>query len=205
LGAQSRERARIVDAAYRTLAANGGAALSMAELLDAAGLGTRAFYRHFAAKDELLLAVYRRDADRLAERLARAAAEGPPTAALTAFVETLLHVADDPRRRRRLRIMSAEAVRQARGYAGETQRFRAALEASLAEILARGRGDGSFPLTDPAPDARSIRAALGQAFDDQVAGIATVRAAEAARQVTDFALRATGATGATDRAAAAAQ
>jgi AcrR family transcriptional regulator len=194
LGAQSRERARIVDAAYRTLVANGGAALSMAELLDAAALGTRAFYRHFDSKDELLLAVYRRDADRLAERLARAAADAPPTAALTAFVEAMLHVTADPRRRRRMRILSAEAVRQARGYAEETQRLRATLEDSLAEILARGRADGSFPLTDPGPDARSIRAALGQAFDDQVAGIATVRAAEAARQVTDFALRATGAT-----------
>jgi AcrR family transcriptional regulator len=194
LGAQTRERARIVDAAYRTLVANGGATLSMAELLDAAELGTRAFYRHFDSKDELLLAVYRRDADKLAERLVRAAADAPPTAALTAFVEAMLHVAADPRRRRRMRILSAEAVRQARGYAEETQRFRAALEHSLAEILTRGRADGSFPLTDPGPDARSIRAALGQAFDDQVAGIATVRAAESARQVTDFALRATGAT-----------
>lgn len=197
MGAQSRERARIVDAAYRTLVANGGATLSMAELLDAAELGTRAFYRHFESKDELLLAVYRRDADRLAERLVRAvadAADAAPTAALTAFVEAMLLFTADPRRRRRARIMSAEAVRQARGYAEETQRFRATLEDSLAQILTRGLVDGSFPLTDPGPDARSIRAALGQAFDDQVAGIATVRAAEAARQVTDFALRATGAT-----------
>lgn len=194
MGAESRERARIVDAAYRTLVANGGATLSMAELLDAAELGTRAFYRHFGSKDELLLAVYRRDADRLTEQLTRAAAGARPAAALRAFVEAMLHVTADPRRRRRARIVSADAVRQARGYAAETQRFRAALEAALAEILARGQADGSFPLTDPGPDARSIRAALGQAYDDQVAGIATVRAAEAARQVTDFALRATGAT-----------
>jgi AcrR family transcriptional regulator len=193
LGAQSRERARIVDAAYRTLVANGGVSLSMAELLDAAGLGTRAFYRHFVSKDELLLAVYRRDADRLSDRLTQAVGDAAPAAALAAFVEAMLRVTDDPRRRRRVRIMSAEAVRQARGYATETQRFRAVLEETLAGILARGREDGSFPLTDPGPDARSIRAALGQAFDDQVAGIATVRPAEAARQVTDFALRATGA------------
>jgi hypothetical protein len=65
-------------------------------------------------------------------------------------------------------------------------------EASIAAVLARGREDGSFPWTEPASDARSVRAAIGQAFDDQMRGVAGIPADEAATQVVDFAFRAVG-------------
>ena len=183
--ALSAERARIMDAAYRTLVANEGVTLSMTELLTTARLGTRAFYRHFASKDELLLALFRRDAGRLGERLA-AVATGPPLTALAAFAEAVV------RPRSRHRLMSAEAIRRAAGYSAESRRFHTETADRLAGILARGRADGSFPLADPRPDARWIHAALARAFEEQTSGNAPVPAVEAARQVIDFALRALG-------------
>ena len=66
-------------------------------------------------------------------------------------------------------------------------------DATVARILAQGRDDGTFPLVrDARADARSIRAAVGQAFDEQVAGMAPVTADEAAEEVADFVLRAIG-------------
>jgi regulator of protease activity HflC (stomatin/prohibitin superfamily) len=91
-----------------------------------------------------------------------------------------------------LALTSGDATR-ARGYGEEQARFRAEQEAAIVRILAEGRAQGTFPWADPEPDARSIRAAIGQAFDDQMTGTARVTAAEAAAQVTGFALRALGA------------
>jgi AcrR family transcriptional regulator len=188
-----------MDAAYRRLAARGGANVSMTEILSEADLSTRAFYRHFDSKDELLLALYRRDSERLTaatESLVTAAAT--PREALTRWISSMLRVATEPRRRRRALLLSSPEVARARGYAVEQQRTAAAQEDGLARVLARGRADGSFPLTDPGPDARSIRAALFRVFDDLITGTSTVDGATARAQVTDFALRAVGAREAPD-------
>ncbi|MGH3243492.1 MAG: hypothetical protein ACRDNL_24150, partial [Spirillospora sp.] len=99
------------------------------------------------------------------------------------------------RRGRVVALTSGEATR-ARGYAGELGRVRAEQEAIIAGILAAGRADGSFPLADPGRDAPFVRAALGQAFEDQMAGTADAPADETAERLTGFTLRALGAHGA---------
>ena len=72
MAADGDERMRIIDAAYRCLLARDGATVSVTAILAEAGLSTRAFYRHFESKDSLLLALFRRDSDRLrAEARAR--------------------------------------------------------------------------------------------------------------------------------------
>jgi AcrR family transcriptional regulator len=50
---------RIINAAYRCLAAAAGAPVSITDILEEAGLPTRAFYRHFESKDALLLSMLR--------------------------------------------------------------------------------------------------------------------------------------------------
>ena len=57
--ADTGERSRIIEAAYRCLVDSGGGGLSVTGVLNAAGLSTRAFYRHFDSKDALLLAMFR--------------------------------------------------------------------------------------------------------------------------------------------------
>lgn len=190
---QSSERDRIIDAAYRALAATGGASLSVNEVLRSAGLSTRAFYRLFGSKDELLLALFRQDSDRVAARLRRAAAAEPPAAALLAFVQAMLRITADPRRRQRVLVMSSEEIARAKGYLAERQRYHALVQGELVHILERGQVDGSFPLTRPASDAGWIRAAIQHAFDEQIAGTAPAAPNETAELVTGFALRALGA------------
>lgn len=191
---QDDEQNMIMDAAYRCLVRSEGTTVSITDILDAAGLSTRAFYRHFASKDSLLLAMWRRDSERVMAELT-AAAQSAPTAraALRGWIDGMLNLmAEEPRRRRAL-ILSSEEARRARGYGAERARFRAAHEAALAALLDRGRADGSFPWADPAADAEQIQAVLGQALDTQLHQSGRT-AREAADRIADFAFRALGAT-----------
>jgi AcrR family transcriptional regulator len=191
---QAAERAKIMEAAYRVLAAGDGAPISIAEILAAAGLSTRAFYRHFESKDGLILAMFRRDADRVLAELQGAAAAAPSAAeALRAWVAGMLRLSADPRRRQRALVLGSDEATRARGYRAERDRYEAAENAALAQILHRGRGDGSFPRARPATDAAFIRAALHQAVDEQLSQTGAAGAEEAAQAVLDFALRAVGA------------
>lgn len=197
---QAAEKARIVEAAYRCLADSDGATASITDILTVAGLSTRAFYRHFESKDGLLRTMFREDADRvMVELRAATAAAATPAAALRELVHGMLRLTADADRRQRVLVLASEEAQRARGHAAEQARFLAALEAAIAGILRAGLADGSFPWADPEPDARSIRAALGQAFMEQMLQTASVSPAEAAEQVTGFALRALGAATAHDR------
>jgi AcrR family transcriptional regulator len=188
------ERDRIIDAAYRCLQETDGATVSVADILGVAGLGTRAFYRHFGSKDDLVLAMFRRDSERvIAELESAAAAAASPAEALRGYVSGMMRLVSDRRRMRRVLVMTSDEARRARGYGAELRRSQAVQEATVARILAQGRDDGTFPLVrDARADARSIRAAVGQAFDEQVTGMAPVTADEAAEEVADFVLRAIG-------------
>ena len=60
---------------WRCCGGTGAAGLTVAEVLAEAGLSTRAFYRHFRSKDELVLAVFEQEAQRRVRR-ARGAHRG---------------------------------------------------------------------------------------------------------------------------------
>ena len=190
----SAERDRIIDAAYRCLEETGGATASVADILAAADLGTRAFYRHFAAKDDLVLAMFRRDSERVIAELESVVADAAsPAEALRGYVSAVMRLVSSRQRMRRVLVMTSEEARRAHGYAVELNRSRLSQQAIVAGILVRGCEDGSFPLVrDVRADARSISAALWQAFDEQITGTAPVTADGAADEVADFALRAIG-------------
>ncbi|TVT13146.1 TetR/AcrR family transcriptional regulator [Amycolatopsis acidiphila] len=183
-----------MDAAYRCLATSNGDGVSVTDILREAGLSTRAFYRHFDSKDNLLLAMFRRDSDRVHAELESAAlAAGSPTEALRAWIEGYLRLTSQPRRRQRVLVLSSAELMRAAGYADERTRSMIRLQDGIAEILRRGLDDGSFPWAAPEPDARAIRAALTEAFAEQMSRSTTVPAAVAADQVINFAFRALGA------------
>jgi AcrR family transcriptional regulator len=187
------ERSRIMEAAHRCLARSDGATVSITDILAAAGLSTRAFYRHFESKDSMLLAMVRRDSDRvLAELDAEVASAGSGADALRAWIHGMLRLASEEPRRRRVLVLGSQEARRARGYDAELARFQAAHQAAVAEILRRGREDGSFPWADPAADARAIQAVLGQALDAELRAHEPA-ASDAGQQATDFIFRALGA------------
>ncbi len=153
------ERTLLFDAAMIVLRRNRYTDAPIAEILEEAGLSTRSFYRHFESKDQLLLALYRRDAESAARRLRRrVAAEPTPAAGLRAFVEELFSFRVDRRRAERVAVLSSESVRRAEGWDAEAERGWELLEEPLVAVLEAGRADGTFPAADPARDAPLIRA-----------------------------------------------
>jgi AcrR family transcriptional regulator len=187
------ERASIIDAAYACLASPHPGPVSVAAILETAGMSTRAFYRHFQSKDELFLAMLRRDADAVARRLRRIADETPggPTAQLTEWVSYLLSLAYDPRRRAHVIVLDSDEVRVAKGYREASEELRVHREEILADILRRGRSDGSFPLARPEMDAAAIHAVVDRAFAAPLLGLGPDHQ-PLVGYVIDFALRALG-------------
>lgn len=190
------ERAGIIRAAYACLSAPHSGPVSVAAILDAAGMSTRAFYRHFESKDELFLAMLRRDADAVAQRMRSVADETPggPVAQLTACVDYLLALAYDARSRAHIVVLDSDEVRVAKGYRKTNAELRVHRETILADILRRGRSNGTFPLAEPDRDAAAIHALVDRAFAAPMLGVGPDRE-QLVGYVVDFALRALGARG----------
>ena len=180
-----------MEAAYRILAAEQHATLAVADVLAEAGLSTRAFYRYFDSKDTLLLAMFRRDSERvLAELQAAAAATPNAVEALRSWIYGMVRLTADPRRRQRALVLDSGEVTRAKGHRTERARYEAAMDAVLTQILHRGHSEGSFPLARPSLDARYLRAVLDQAVRDQMSAYSAAGADDAAADLFDFAVRA---------------
>jgi AcrR family transcriptional regulator len=188
------DRQSIIEAAYGCLYESHSGPIPVAAILERAGLSTRAFYRHFASKDELFLAMLRQEADALAGRLDRIADElpGDPVKQLRAWVEMMFDLAYDPQLRMHLTVIDSDEVRAAKGYRETRERLHADRERSLERVLQRGCDDGSFPLADPQRDAVAISAVVSRELTISAPGDAQDLQRARAR-VLDFALRALGA------------
>jgi AcrR family transcriptional regulator len=156
------ERQRIIRTAYR-LMASGQATISIQDILESANLSTRAFYRHFASKNDLLLAMYRNDNERLAQALSEATTAEPDAwQALRSWVELSLAVAFEPDRLRHSRVLSSAEVQHAEGYKKEMLDGRDRSRASLEALLLRGGLDGTFPTVQAQKDAYVIFGATSE-------------------------------------------
>jgi AcrR family transcriptional regulator len=188
------ERAAIIRAAYTCLSAPHSGPVSVAAILDAAGMSTRAFYRHFESKDELFLAMLRSDADWVARRMRSLVEETPggSIAELTACVDFLLALAYDPRSRAHIVVLDSDEVRVAKGYREANAELRLQREEIFANILRRGCSDGTFPMAEPERDSAAIIALVDRAFTDPMSGVGPDRE-QLVGYVVDFALRALGA------------
>jgi AcrR family transcriptional regulator len=191
---RSSERQRIIDAAYRCLDRNSGTSASINEILDEAGLATRAFYRNFSTKHDLLLEMFRRDREAvLAEIRATVARAETPVEALRQWMTHMFALTSDPRRRKRVATFYSEEMRRTPGYGRELELFATAEQAALAAILHQGRANGTFTACNPESDARSVRAAFEAAFLDRFNQKSSADAAEDVEQLLAFVLRGVGA------------
>ncbi|MGQ0823708.1 MAG: TetR/AcrR family transcriptional regulator [Actinomycetota bacterium] len=155
----------LVTAGLHVLARLGADALTVAEVLTEAGLSTRAFYRHFGSKDELLLAVYERDADATRERV-RARLDGLPTtrAAIEAWIDETLALGFDPRRARHTRTLAREGLRLQGEFPAEFAAIVAGVLEPLVEALQHVWG------AHPERDARTIHAICWELVSEKLAG-----------------------------------
>lgn len=150
------ERAQLMDAALKVMRRNGFQGASVQDILDDAGLSTRAFYRQFQSKDDLLLAMFHTASGPDVAQVARRVEESPqPIDAVHRWIDEILAIAYDRKRIQRL-VMFSMVARQTVGYDREEASLRDGLIFPLLQALLRGSADGSFPATDPLPDAHAI-------------------------------------------------
>ena len=161
-------RNTLLDAATAVMREEGVRGLNVAEVLSRANLSTRAFYRHFDSKDELVAAVFLEMARAETRRLKRRMdAAGDPEKAVVAWIDGRLDLAFNDMIRSDLRRLSVEA---------QTQMFAAPelvgdaygeILTPLIEQLERGMRAGLFPGIDPQADALSIHGAIWASVERQ--------------------------------------
>jgi AcrR family transcriptional regulator len=148
----------LFDATLRLMERNGYADASVAGILAEAGLSTRSFYRHFLSKDQLLCALYRAEAERVAERIeARVSGAPDPLVALDAWIAEIISLGFHRGKAARIALMSSPGAMRADGYGDEIRHAATLLTRPLEALLAAGQRDGAYPLAEPVPDARHIR------------------------------------------------
>lgn len=187
------ERKAILDAALRVMRKNGYAECQITDILAEASLSTRAFYRHFKTKDEVLIAIYRENAETTSRRLAeKVAAAASPPEQLQVWIEETLSLGYDRRRASRVLVFASEAARRATGYAEENELAATALSAPLLEALEAGTASGMFPTCDPAADAVTIHTIVWRLVGEALSGSPSMTEQAARDHVMRFCLPALG-------------
>jgi AcrR family transcriptional regulator len=150
-------RRAILAAALKSIREQGVRGLSIATVLDHAQLSTRAFYRHFESKDQLIAAVFldmaHREMLRLRKKMTTAATA---VDAVVAWIDGRLDLAFDRNIKSDLRRLSQEAQSQMFASPELVQPAYAEMLTPLVEQLERGLEHGEFHDIDPITDAQSI-------------------------------------------------
>ena len=164
------EQRVLMDAGLAVLRRSGTAGCTVADVLAEAGLSTRAFYRHFASKDALILAIYKRDSlascAKLRERMSAATSA---RAALEIWIDETLALGFASSRARRTRPLAKEGLRLQAEFPREFAQIVAGVLDPLVALLR------VVPTDDPERDARSMHAITWALVEDKLAGEALTR------------------------------
>jgi AcrR family transcriptional regulator len=183
----------LFDAALAVMQRNGYSDAAVVDILREADLSTRSFYRHFESKDQLLCALFRREAEAAAARLnAKVDGAPDPRAALVAWIDEILSFRHHRAKVARVDVLGSPGAMKADGYDEEMRHASKLLMEPLRALLTAGRADGSFPLADPAADAPLIQSAVWAAAGLNPMQDGRATRAEASRQVRSFCERALG-------------
>jgi AcrR family transcriptional regulator len=188
-----RVRSAILSAAIAITREDGIRGLGIAQVLARAELSTRAFYRHFDSKDELVAAMFldmaRAERLRLEEKMAGL----DPVRAVAAWVDGRLDLAFDARIQSDLRQISLEAQSQIFVAPSLIAPAYAEILQPLMDEVERGARSGLFAGVDPEADALSIHGIVWASVEGQWASgvddLAGIR-----QQVLRFCLRGLGVT-----------
>jgi AcrR family transcriptional regulator len=172
-GRQS-ERDAIMRAAYRLISdgtASTAASTSIERILQTAGVNRRIFYRHFACKDDLIIAMQAWASDLIMADLQMAvAAANTPVGAVAAWIEHYLSIGwQEARFRDALAFMSTE-VTGAPGIAAALEATYARHRELLTEALTAGLADGSLPNARPELDSFAIHAVAVRHLEARIRG-----------------------------------
>ena len=187
-------RRAIMVAASETIRERGVRGLSIAVVLDRSKLSTRAFYRHFESKDQLVAEIFLEMARAEKRRLRRKMAKATnPVEAVAAWIDGRLDLAFDETTKSDLRGLSLEAQSQMFASPELIQPAYAEMLKPLVEQLHRGLADGVFPNIDPVTDAQSIHGVVWTSTERQWA-TADYERADVRQRTLRFCLRGLGVT-----------
>jgi AcrR family transcriptional regulator len=185
-------RRAIVAAASEALREQGVRGLSIAAVLALAELSTRAFYRHFESKDQLVAAVFLEMAHAEKRRLQRKMAKaGNPVEAVAAWIDGRLDLAFDENVKSDLRLLSLEAQSQMFAAPELIQPAFEEMLKPLIEQLNDGLRGGVFHDIDPVTEAQSIQGVVWASIERQWAA-ANYERGEVRRRALRFCLRGLG-------------
>jgi AcrR family transcriptional regulator len=166
------EVGRLLGAAEAVLAQHGYASMRVDDVLDEAGLSTRAFYRHFRGKSELFLALFQREAARAGDRLRKkVGAARSPVRKVEAWVAATLALAYDVRLARHTRVFLVERQVIAAEFPDEVIRCVHEQLAPLEDAIVEGVSDGVFRGAQPKRDALAIHHLCAGLMNDRLLGI----------------------------------
>jgi AcrR family transcriptional regulator len=155
-------------AASISLRKHGVQGLSIAAVLQRAQLSTRAFYRHFESKDQLVLTVFLEMATTEKRRLKRKmAAADTPAEAVAAWIDGRLDLTFNENTKSDLRRMSLEAQSQSFAAPELIQPAYAEMLGPLIDQIRRGLAQGAFRDVDPASGAQSIQGVVWASTERQ--------------------------------------
>ncbi|BBX18260.1 TetR family transcriptional regulator [Mycolicibacterium duvalii] len=166
------ERDAILRAAYRLIShGSSTGTTSIENILRTAGVNRRIFYRHFASKDDLIIAMQEWAGELILADLRKAvAAADTPAAAIIAWIEDYLSIGwQEARFRDALAFMSTE-VTGAPGIAAALEATYARHREPLAAALAAGLADGSLPNARPELDSFAIHAIAVRHLEARIRG-----------------------------------
>ncbi len=157
------ERRLILDAAYAALRDH-GQEFTVANILTAAGVSTRSFYRHFESKQALLCAMYRRDAEWAAQRVAKRLADAAsPVAAVTDWIDEIFSFVREKERAERVAVLGSITGSRAHDIDAEAAKARQLLIEPLRLAIELGVSGGVFESDHPVLHADLIAAAVMRA------------------------------------------
>ncbi|MDV3132918.1 TetR/AcrR family transcriptional regulator [Mycobacterium sp. 29Ha] len=168
------ERDAIMRAAYRLISQGGsptGTPTSIENILRAAGVNRRIFYRHFSCKDDLIIAMQEWAGDLILADLRGAVdAADTPAAAVAAWIEDYLSIGwNEARFRDALAFMSSD-VAAAPGIAAALEATYARHREVLRNVLEAGLADGSLPNARPELDSFAIHAVAVRHLETRIRG-----------------------------------
>ena len=132
-GQYAAEVRRLIDAAFSVMRDTGDIDPQVRDIVRAAGLSNQAFYRHFASKDALLLAVLADGQRQLVEYLERrVAGAADPESQVTRWIEGMLAQARNPAAAEATRPFAMNGARLADRYPDDLAAMRAELVSTLA-------------------------------------------------------------------------
>jgi AcrR family transcriptional regulator len=162
-----RVRSAILSAAHAVARNEGVRSLGIAQVLAQAQLSTRAFYRHFTSKDELVTAMFLELASAERKRLQQRMAGLDPVRAVAAWVDGRLDLALDGQVQSDLRQMSLEAQSQMSAAPALITPAYAEILRPLVDEVERGSRLGLFVDVDPQTEARSIHGVIWAGVEGQ--------------------------------------